>query len=72
MLLCVGYWNSPDIFKITSNKQTIKYKNVNVKLTVLLALTSVSRCSKIKHLDIRFYTKYERKFYFSVIKPTKT
>ena len=39
---------------------------------MLLALTSVSRCSEIRHLDIRFYTKFEKKFCFNVIKPTKT
>ena len=46
---------------------------VNLKLTtMLLALTSTSRCSEIRHLDIRFYTKSDRKFCFNVIKPTKT
>ena len=38
---------------------------------MLLALTSASRCSEIRHLYIRFYAKPERKFGFNVIKPTK-
>ena len=46
-------------------------KMLKLKLTMLLALTSTSR-SEIKHLDIRFHTKSERKFYYNVIKPTKT
>ena len=45
---------------------------LTLKLTMLLALTSASRYSEIRYLDIRFYTKSERKFYFNVIKPTKT
>ena len=38
---------------------------------MLLALRSTSRCSEIRQLDFRFYTKSERKFCFNVIKPTK-
>ena len=45
---------------------------LTLKLTMLLALMSASRCSEIRHLDIRFYTKSKRKFCFNVIKPTKT
>ena len=39
---------------------------------MLLTLTSASRCSEIRHLDITFYAKSERIFCFNVIKPTKT
>ena len=39
---------------------------------MLLELTSTSSCSEIRNLDIRFYTKFERKSCFNVIKPTKT
>ena len=45
---------------------------LTLKLKMLLVLTSASRCSEIRHLDIRFYIKSERKFCFYVIKPTKT
>ena len=45
---------------------------LTLKSRMLLALTSALRCSEIRHLDIRFYTKSERKFCFYVIKPTKT
>ena len=45
---------------------------LTLKLTMLLALTSASRCSEIRHLDNRFYTKSEGKICFNVIKPTKT
>ena len=38
---------------------------------MLLALTSAWKCSEIRLLNIRFYTKVERKFCFNVIKPTK-
>ena len=47
-------------------------KVLTLKLTMLLALTSSSKCSDIRHLGIRFYTKSERKFCFNVIKPTIT
>ena len=60
------YLRSLPINKLFSTKM------LTLKLTMLLTLTSASRCSEIRHLDIRFYTKSERKFCFSVIKPTKT
>ena len=45
---------------------------LTLKLTMLLASTSAPRCSEIRHLDIRFYTKFETKVCFNVIKPIKT
>ena len=42
------------------------------QLTMLLTLASDSRCSEIRHLDIKVYRKSERKFCFNGIKPTKT
>ena len=39
---------------------------------MVLAITSTPVCSEIRHLDIRFYPKSERKFCFNVIKQTKT
>ena len=51
--------------------ELLSTKRLALKLTMLLALTSASRYSKIRHLDIRFYANSERKFCFNVIKPTK-
>ena len=39
---------------------------------MLLVLTSASRFSEVRHLSIRFYIKFERIFFFNVIKPRKT
>ena len=60
----LGYLRSFPINKFLSTKI------LTLKLTMLLALRSTSRCSEIRQLDFRFYTKSERKFYFNVIKPT--
>ena len=60
------YLNSLPTNKLLSTKM------LTLKSKMLLALTSDSRCSGIRHLDIRFYTKSERKFCFNWIKPTKT
>ena len=43
-LMATWLWNSPEIFNVTSNKQTFKYKNGSIKLTIKIALTSASRC----------------------------
>ena len=58
--------------KLLSVNRLLSTKMLTLKLTMLLALTCASTCSEIRHLDIRFYTKSERKFCFNVIKPTKT
>ena len=60
------YLKSLPVNKLLSTKM------LTLKLTMLLALTSASRCSEIRHLDNRFYTKSEGKICFNVIKPTKT
>ena len=39
---------------------------------MLLALTSASRCSEIKNLDINYLAKSESKYSFTISKPTKT
>ena len=59
------YLRSLPIIRLLSTKM------LTLKLITLLPLTSASRCSEIKHLDIRFYTKSERKFCFNIIKPNK-
>ena len=50
------YLRSLPINKLLSTKM------LTLKLTMLLALMSTSRSSQIRHLDIRFYIKSERKF----------
>ena len=45
---------------------------LTLKLTLLLALKSASRCSEIKNLDINYLTKSESKYCFNIPKPTKT
>ena len=45
---------------------------LTLKLTLLLALKSASRCSGIKNLDINYLTKSESKYCFNILKPTKT
>ena len=45
---------------------------LTLKLTMLLALTSASRCSEIKNLDINYLAKSESKYCFNISKPTKT
>ena len=57
------YLRSLPINKLLSTKM------LTLKLTMLLTLISASRYSEIRHLDIRFYTKPERKFCFNMIKP---
>ena len=47
-------------------------KMLTLKLTMLLALTSASRCSEIKNLDINYLAKSESKYCFNISKPTKT
>ena len=47
-------------------------KMLTLKLTMLLALTSASRCLEIRNLDINYLTKYESKYCFNISKPTKT
>ena len=41
-------------------KKLLSTKLLTLKSTILLPLTLASRCSEIRHLDIRFYTKSER------------
>ena len=52
------YFRSLLVNKLLSTKM------LTLKLTMLLALTSASRCSEIRHLDTRFYTKSERIFFY--------
>ena len=47
-------------------------KMLTLKLTMLLALISSSRCSEIKNLDINYLAKSESKYCFTISKPTKT
>ena len=47
-------------------------KMLTLKLTMLLALTSASRCLEIRNLDINYLTKYDSKYCFNISKPTKT
>ena len=46
-------------------------KMLTLKLTMLLALTSASRCSEIKNLNINSSAKSESKYGFNISKPTK-
>ena len=45
---------------------------LTLKLVMLLALASASRCSEIKNLDINYLAKSESKYCFNISKPTKT
>ena len=45
-------------------------KMLTLKLAMLLALTSASRCSEIKNQDINYLTKSESKCCFNISKPT--
>ena len=49
------YLRSLPINKLLSKKM------LTLKLTILLSLTSTSRSSEIRHLDIKFYTKSAKK-----------
>ena len=60
-----------DLRSLPINK-IMSTKMLTLKLILLLTSTSASKCSKIRHLDIRFYTKPEAKFYINMIKPAKT
>ena len=55
----------------TDNK-SLPIKNLTLKLTMLLALTSASRASIIHHLDIRFMPLSEKKVVFNFVKLPKT
>ena len=59
------YLRSLSINKLLSTKM------LTLKLAMLFALPSASRCSEMRHSDIWFYTKSERKFCLYMIKPTK-
>ena len=71
---CFG-WDVETVLRYLKSipvNKLLSTKMLTLKLTLPLALTSASKCSETRHLDIRFYTKSERKFCFNVIKPTKT
>ena len=60
-----------DLRSLPINK-IMSTKMLTLKLIMLLTSTSASKYSKIRYLDIRFYTKPETKFYVNMIKPAKT
>ena len=47
-------------------------KNVNIKIKSLPALTSASKRSEIRHLEISFTEDLEKKLCVNTIRPTKT
>ena len=55
----------------TGNKSLLN-KNLTLKLTLLLAVTSASRASNIYHLEIRFVSLSEEKVVFNFAKLLKT
>ena len=55
-----------------TDNESLPNKNLTLKLTMLLALTSASRASNIHHLDIRFMSLSEEKVVFNFTKLLKT
>ena len=48
-----------------------KYKNINIKINNSTGLNVSLKMFWIRHLDINFYSKSDKKNCFNVIKPTK-
>ena len=57
---------------IWTDNKSLPIKNLTLKLTMLLALTSASRASSIHHLDIRFMSLSEKKIVLNFVKFPKT
>ena len=67
------YWFAWDIEIVLKYLRSLPMnKNVNIKIKSLPALTSASKRSEIRHLEISFTEDLEKKLCVNTIRPSKT